>query len=286
MSPTIYVLSGLLATSIGCSIVSRLSPEELAATMVALTLSAPIPTTEPALTATVVPTNTPIPATATAPATRVPTPTTGPITFVDDFSTPSGSWLDCGQCEWKDGALLMGPFSIEGAYQVHTAICGPCGLVRNYRMSVDVAFVDGQSDRGYGLIVRVTDEYFLVVGMFPWQGIGLWRYDFEDNAWILIDDLVSGYIRSNRTANHLEVTVGPGSTAGRSSVSIEVNGRTLIASFNQPSDMGAVGLTLGGHDLQVVFDNFEFEELPPYEGEPIPASGPPGGTAGLVVTVG
>jgi len=111
--------------------------------------------------------------------------------------------------------------------------------------------------------------------MFPWQGIGLWRYDFEQDFWTRVDSLISSYVRPNRATNRVVVTVGPASLPGKSLVTIIVNGRTLIAAFSQPSDLGAVGLAIGGHDLQVVFDNFEFEELPPYEGKPIPASGPP-----------
>jgi hypothetical protein len=251
------------------------SAEELAGTIVAQTAAAATPTPLPSDTP--LPTDTPLPPTATSTVTVTPTP--GPVVFQDDFSAPSSAWVFCEECEVRDGALFMGPYPISGAYLQHTAICGPCGLVRNYRMSVDVAYGEGPSERGFGLLVRMTDEAMMTFEITPWQTAILWNLDFEDRLWDFVNGFYTGRVRAGRATNSIEVEVQDGTTPATVNIELRVSGRTIFIAYNRPGDLGVVGLTLYGHAMSAVFDNFVFEELPPYLHEPIPSSGPPGESA-------
>ncbi len=233
----------------------------------------PAATDNPVPTGTPTPTDTPLP--PTPPVGPAPTATTGQVVFHDDFSRPSGAWEFCEECEWQDGSLILGPYPISGAYIQHLAICGPCGLVRNYRMAVEVGYIDGPSERGFGLLVRLTNEFLMTYEITPWQDATLWNFDF-DEGWQLVNRSVTGRIRTGRATNRIEVEVQDGTSQGKVNIELRVNGRTVFLAYNQRADLGAVGLTLYGHGTSAVFDNFEFEELPPYMHEPLPPSGPPG----------
>lgn len=265
-----------------CSGIGGPSAEDLAMTYIAGTAAAVTDTPLPSETSTA--TETPLPPTATS--TREPAATAGPVVFRDDFSRPSVDWELCEQCEWQDGGLVMGPYPVSGAYVQHIAICGPCGLVRNYRMAVDAAYIDGPSERGFGLLVRLTDEFLTTYEITPWQDAILWNFDFDDGFWEFVNGSYTGRIRTGRATNRIEVEVQDGTAPARVNIELKVNGRTIFLAYNQLADLGAVGLTLYGHATSATFDNFEFEELPPYMHEPLPPAGPPGefgfaGGAGL-----
>lgn len=196
---------------------------------------------------------------AAAPSpTEAPPPTAaGPHSLDDDFSAPSDDW-DCGQCEVSGGKLVMGPYPVAGAGLQHVAYCDSCGVVGTYRMAVDVTFDEGQSDRGYGFMVRENDEYMLVYEITPWQTIGFWKADYETRQWEFINGQFSGAVQPGAQTNHIEIEVARNSS-GQTDISLMVNGRTPLVIFNQPDDVGWVGLTLFGHALSVTFDNFHFE---------------------------
>lgn len=265
-SPWLY----LLLTA--CSGFGGPSAEELAMTYVAGTAAAVTDTPLPSDT----PTATETPFAPTATSTREPAATAGPVVFQDDFSRPSVDWELCEECEWQDGGLVMGPYPVSGAYTQHLAVCGPCGLVRNYRMGVDVAYIDGPSDRGFGLLARLADDFMTTYEITPWQNATLWTFDFIEGSWGLVNSSYTGRIRTGRATNRIEVEVQDGTSQARANIALKVNGRTIFLAYNQPAELGAVGLTLYGHATSAVFDNFEFEELPPYMHEPLPPSGPPG----------
>ena len=158
-----------------------------------------------------------------------------------------------------NGALHMGPFSADGAMLQHNAICGPCGFVTHYRMAVDVGFVDGQSDRGYGLLISLNEDQLLSMEITPWQTIDAWRLDFNDRYWEWLNGTV-GLVRPNQQINNVEVVVEPASGGGaRTDIYIKVNGKTAFVLYNQSAEPGMVGLTMFGHATEIIFDNFEFE---------------------------
>jgi hypothetical protein len=189
------------------------------------------------------------------------TPTAGPYLFQDDLSRASTAWLDCDYCTFRDGVLHLGPYPIEGAYLQHNVVCAPCGAARHYRMAVDVNFAEGVSDRGFGLLLRQTDEFMLTMEITPWQTVDVWRLDFETGAWEWINGYFSGLVRPNQQRNRIETEIRPAlSGSGMTSdIYIKVNGKTVFVVYNQPAEIGLVGLTLYGHSSEVVFDNFEFE---------------------------
>lgn len=221
-------------------------------------------------------TRTPIPASPTATMTptevpsatpaATPTPSAHPVQVQDDFSQDVGDWLWCEHCEWKSGKLYMGPYPASGAYLQHIVVCAECGVVTNYKMRVEVTFEDGQSERGYGFLLRMTDEYLMTAEITPWQSVAVWKLDFVE-GWSLVDVVWTGSVRPGALTNLIEVEVSD-TGSGKSDISVTVNGRTVLVVWNQPGDPSVVGLTLYGHAIEVFFDNFEFLEYQPY-GSPI-----------------
>lgn len=125
-------------------------------------------------------------------------------------------------------------------------------------MSADVLFGDGPSERGFGFLVRGTEEYLLVYEMTPWQTLDFFSFDFGTNEWTWVNGRFTGAVRPGAQVNRIEVEVSE-SPRGGVDVALRVNSRTPLVIFNQPSDPGAVGFTLFGHAVDIYFDNFEFE---------------------------
>ena len=230
--------------------------EQLASTMVAETAAA---TTAGAEMQEENPTQPPAeqPATSTVAPSPAPTATTGPLSLEDDFSTDTGYW-DCDQCEIENGRLRFGPYPVSGAFAQHTVICTACGMVTNYQMSVDVTFGDGPSERGYGLLVRGCEDYWLTFEITPWQDLDFWRYETDSIEWTWVNGIFAGVVRPGRQTNSIEVEVTT-SPSGGTDVALSVNGKTPMVIFNQASEPGVVGLTLYGHGVELYFDNFEFK---------------------------
>ena len=202
------------------------------------------------------------------PSAAQPPPVPGPIVFQDDFSSDIGAWGDCEVCTWKDGVLHMGPAPVSGAGLQHIALCDACGYVTNYRMGVDVTFVEGPSEpgRGYGLVLKLNEETMDIYEINPFQTLDLWRFSFTDNRWDHVTGERTSSIRTMQHTNRIEVEV-VGSGLGKSDVYLKVNGKTVSIAWAQSAGPGFVGLTIFGHAIEVMCDNFEFEELEPYSSE-------------------
>ena len=242
-----------------CSILGPTqSAEELAATMVAGTQAStgaeeqsptqPPPTDPP----TAVPTNTPIPE-----PTDTPLPE-GPVSVEDDFSGGLNNWFDCEHCKIENGKLQMGPFPVAYAYEQQWALCGPCGMVTTFHLAVDVSFVGGPSERGFGLVLGLNNEEFYTYEVTPWQTLDFWHYDYEVAEWNWVNGMFVGSVRTGNQANRIEVEAAE-NASGRIDYSLIVNGRTPIVIFNRQADPGWVGMTLYGHAVELLFDNFTFE---------------------------
>jgi hypothetical protein len=269
--PFAFVLPAL-----ACSFFGGPSAEELAATYVAQTQGAASPTS-PATDTPVPPTatNTPPPTPTERPTPR-PTPTLGPIIVRDDFSRNTGIW-DCEFCSWRDGVIVMGPWPVSGAYQQQIAVCTACGEVRYFRMAVDVTYGSGPSERGFGLLMKWSEAMMMTAEVTAWQTVEGWKYDYARQRWEWLNGVFSGAVRPGRGTNRLLVEVAPAPASGRSTITLQVNGRNLVILYNQTGEPGLVGLTLYGHAVEVVFDNFEFEELAPYSGWQPPGPEDPSG---------
>lgn len=247
---------------ISCSI---LSPEgdaaEMAATYVAQTESAreavaEEATEEPAATETFTPTTSP---TVTATPTQAPTATPeGPLSIDDDFSSQKGIWAECEFCSVKENEMRMGPFPVSHAFQQNWAICDPCGMVTTYTVTVDVRFIEGPSERGFGLVLGLNPDGFYTFEVTPWQTVDLWHLDFEAGEWEWVNGTFAGAVRTGNQYNSLRLEASENS-AGRIDYSLGVNGSTPLVIFNRAVDPGWLGLTLYGHAVEVRFDNFSFE---------------------------
>ena len=207
----------------------------------------------PTATDTPVPTDTPIPTI---------TPTTGPIIIDEDFSTDNGLFK-CDFCKVSDGALLMGPYPIANTYNAYYAICSQCGIAKNYKMSVDTWFIEGQSDRGFGMLLRENDGKLIDLELLTWQAYGVWTFDPTEAGGVgwgaITDGWVEGWVKAGRSVNHIDVVMK--TENGQMTLTVTMNnkgGRTMKVEAGS----GNVGLLVGMHSLGVAFDNFHFEELP------------------------
>ena len=243
------------------------APQNVVATYVAQTAAAqqqpPSPTHTLPPTDTSTPTNTPPPSDTPMP-TNTNTPT-GPVTFSDDFSTNSGAWSNCDVCEWTNGTLLMGPYAPKSNTEADYAICDPCGIVQYYVMSVEVTFVDGQSDRGYGLLLNLTDRVQMDVELTSWQVWGSWIYDRKGGTgWSPITGWdLTGIMNPSYGTNEIEVRVEPTNRANTATLSFKINGTVIRVVYNWQIEPGNVGLVMGFHSIQAAFDNFYFQEIEP-----------------------
>jgi len=235
----------------------ELPADQLASTMVAETAAAAAPVPSPTLASTSPPpTEEPPTDLPTATQRPAPTNTPGPLALQDDFSADSGYW-DCDQCTFENGQLHYGPYPVSGAFVQHMAVCAACGMVTNYRMSADVQFGDGPSERGFGFLARGTEEYILTFEITPWQDFDFWKFEYATGEWTWVNGIFAGAVRPGNQVNRIEIEVAT-NASGSVDVSLRVNGKTPLVIFNQPAEPGAVGFTLYGHAVDLFFDNFEF----------------------------
>lgn len=266
MLKKITILITLVLLVVACQSTAVLSPEEIAATIVAGTAAAaptdtPIPTSTPLPTETIMPS--PLPPTETP----LPSPTAGPVLFKDDFSVESDAWGSCDKCEWKNGALLFGPFPPVGdsLEQLHYVLCEACGEHTYFRVTVDVMFAEGQAgDRIFGLVVGLTaDKVLSAVGISPFKIAGFEIYDYRARKWkVPVFDFYSA-IKPGTATNRIEVQVKPTVTSGLSDYYVFVNGKQIFTLLNQVSNPARVGLYLEWHSVGALYDNFEYEEIIP-----------------------
>jgi len=269
---TLFVLTFLITACGG----NKLSPEELAATIVVETAAAKLanitptspptttdtPTPIPTDTPTPIPTETPTPTETTIPTdTPTITATPGPFSLYDDFTNGIGAWDNCQFCTWENNSLTMGPFP-PSSETVHMNMCSGCGSHSYYRMSVDGTFVDGQVDRFFGIIFGVTDTSGYYLGISPWQFYIITEFHTDGDWWEEVRAFVwSGDVNGSYATNNFEVKVQPAFQAGMVDYFVYLNDVLLYSQYNQPALPAQVGLGMDFHDVTVSYDNFEYEEL-------------------------
>ncbi|MBI3168231.1 MAG: hypothetical protein HYZ22_07130 [Chloroflexi bacterium] len=201
--------------------------------------------------------------TSTPLATETPVATPGPLVIHDDFSTDSGRWEECGLCEIKNGYMQMGPYPSSQSAEGYLAICSDCGIAQDYKMGVDVTFVDGYSDRGYGLVLYEIDGSYIDVEVTTWQVYGSWIYDKDSNGWGTLmpgDPWKShGALSPGMATNRIDVEVE--TKDGENIITVYIN-KERVNTLTTPVIAGRVGLVVGLHTLGVKFDNFYFEGYP------------------------
>lgn len=199
-------------------------------------------------------------ATPLPPPTSTPTQTAtpGPTIIHDDFSSDTGRWVECGQCKIENGGLHMGPYPIAVDGAAYVAICSDCGQPQDYKMGVDATFVDGYTDRGFGLLLREINGNYIDVEITTWQVYSAWVFNKEKNTWgSLFTEgwKPTGSLRPAAQTNRLETEIT--SSGGKSTINIRING-DLVSTTTIDAFTGRVGL----HSLGVIFDNFYFEGYP------------------------
>ncbi len=219
----------------------------------------------PTATPTVTSTSTPAP-TATA--------TPGPLVIDDNFNSMSARWQGCDICAIKDEALVFGPHPSADSAKGYFTLCGDCGIVHEYKMSVDATFISGVSDRGFGFVLREWDGNFIDLEISTWQLYGVWFYNPEGgDAWSAWSSLLSksylptGYLHPGVIENHIDVEViASDANKEKDLIKISFNG-TLLNTIEIPKGSGQVGLGVGLHSIGVAFDNFHFESMPVFDAE-------------------
>jgi len=200
-------------------------------------------------------------ATATEPPaptlTPAPSRTPGPFIIFDDFSRDVGRWTDCGVCDYRSGELVMGPYAPSGGLAGYVTLCDDCGLVQDYTISVDSRFLDGYTDRGWGIVLRYDEATgnYVDLEITTWQVYGVWAYDAEDRTWASpsLGWRYAPALYPSYGSNRVEVAV-VGETA-----EIRINDVTVLIVEDMPVGPGLVGLTVGMHLMEVGFDDFLLE---------------------------
>lgn len=255
------------------------SPEELAATYAVETRAAAQAQTATAFaqitdTPTITPTFTPIPtdtptpsptltATSTRPPTRTPTVTNtpGPYSFFDDFDVDSNGWLFCESCEWTDGTLVVGPFDPSSFFHVNR--CFACELNTFYRVAVDITFIEGEVDRTFGIVFAESDDSAYYLGISPWGGYTIERYDFATSYWTTLASQWSGSVVGGYGTNRFEVYVQPNAKGDLAEYWIYLNGDLLYTVYNRPLVDTGVGIAMAYHAQVAAYDNWEYVVIEP-----------------------
>lgn len=221
------------------------------------------------------PTNTPVPA-----PTEAPPPTDAPDTGepftggFDDFSSDYGGWevFDGAGVDTSFGIFRLGPFTqcadvgSDDPYGCFSQ-CLVCGVVSDYEMQVDAAYLDGVSDRTFGMVLRFADsngnnlvdsnDYYLDFSVSVYdQYFVVWEY--FNGSWSRVYNTFDGSIQPGTNINTLYAQ----SYGGGTEVDLYVNDTFVANIFNIPINTGTVGLAVGGRSIEAGFDNFEIY-IPP-----------------------
>jgi hypothetical protein len=253
------------------------SKEQLAATNAAETVAAASPTSIPTETPTPTstgtptstPTETPIPsktptATQTPKPTRTPTitPTPGPFSFYDDFSTNTGGWVDCEECHWENGTLIMGPFDPSSFF--HINYCTGCEENYYYTMEVDVTFIDGQVDRFYGVTFADGQKSVYYLGISPWGWYELLKYHWDQDYWDQIAFKQSSAVIGSYGTNHFKIVVQPAANnSNTAEYYVYLNDNLLQVFTNQAVELTSVGLGMDFHAQVAAYDNWKYTVIEP-----------------------
>jgi hypothetical protein len=202
-----------------------------------------------------------------------------PGTYFDDFSEDVGNWETWDGAQVAEGEFFLGPFADCGDLQADTpygcfSICLWCGVLTDYEASVDVRYVDGISERTYGIVLQFEDvngnnwvdeeDYYLEYQVSAFTAF------YTDNLYLrehVAGDPVGAngfnFVRrwdarpiTNDTygTNRLGVVV----TNSGTNFDLYLNDNFVdTVSFDGVSfSEGQIGLSISGRSVQVAFDDF------------------------------
>lgn len=266
MKPTYTIISFIILALSSCSLKS------------VPVIGGFFPSETPTITPTFTPTETPIPTSTETPTptpspvpsnTPTITPTPGPFSYSEDFSASNSvSNFSCDKCRVQDGELLFGPFSPENnlGEQFSLIVCEACNAHTYYRVSVDATYVDGPTDRFFGVTALIDADAnqlnrLVYLGTSTWQVYTIRDYDYKNSLLKELNSNISGYIYPTTATNHLVIEVKPAAQPNLVDVYFTINGGVLYVLYSQPAVPTVAGLGMSFHSMTVAFDNFLYEEI-------------------------
>jgi hypothetical protein len=164
--------------------------------------------------------------------------------------------------------LLFGPFEPQDnlGEQFRLVVCDACGAHTHYRVSVDATYVDGPTDRFFGLTALVKgDETNLdravYLGISTWQIYVVRDYNYETGFLKELNANLSGYLFPSRNTNRIVIEVKPSARDGFVDVYFTINNGLLYVLYLQPAEETFAGMGMSFHSMTVMFDNFHYEEI-------------------------
>lgn len=211
----------------------------------------------------------------TAEATTPPIQPTqsGPTTYVDDFGSDLGNWEvfsnDVGSAQITGGVLLLGPFKECADVGQGSApfgcftTCISCGVVGEYDMQVDAAYISGRSDQTFGMVLRFQDandnglvdseDYYLDFELSVFDKFFAVYEHAANGSWSTLDQRTEDNIAGGKQINTLRAN----SYNGGAKIDLYLNGNNVeTITLDSGSSSGSVGLAVGFRNMQAGFDNF------------------------------
>ena len=194
--------------------------------------------------------------------------------FYDDFSTEDTSaWEIWPGSEVYGGEFHLGQFADcadVGSNDPYGCFsqCVACGTVSEYDMAAYARYVDGVTDRTFGLVLRFVDQngnglvdpndYYLDFELSIWdQYFIIWEH-LDNGTWNVLAESFESSIAGSHQTNHLRAVA----YNGGSDIDIYINGTNVWSVTGLPYSEGAVGLAVGGRALEVAYDDFSITAGP------------------------
>jgi hypothetical protein len=152
---------------------------------------------------------------------------------------------------------VFGPFEPENnlGEQFNMVVCNVCGEHMYYLVSVDATYLEGPTDRFFGLtaLIDATSTHWyriLYLGTSTWQVYAIRDYDYKNSALKELNANLSGYINPGVSSNHLIIEVKSSSQPNLVDIDFTINGRSdVCALFTARSTYpGRIGHELSLYD--------------------------------------
>jgi hypothetical protein len=150
--------------------------------------------------------------------------------------------------------------------QFSMVVCEVCGEHTYYRVSVDATYVDGPTDRFFGLIGLINADSVdlnrvIYLGISTWQVYVIRDYDYKNSMLNELNSNLTGYIYPTTATNHIVIEVKPSAQPNFVDVYFTVNNGLLYVLYTQPAVPTLAGLGMSFHSMTVAYDNFVYEEI-------------------------
>ena len=222
------------------------------------------------------------PALPTAADTAEPTETGAPTgaSVFEDFATDDGKFETWDGAQVTDGEFYLGQFTDCGDLAADApfgclSTCLACGVASDYEMTVDVRYVDGISERTYGLVLQFNDvngngivdseDFYVEFQISAFTAYYIQTVQVRTHfagdpvgaaSWLQLWYVAKDFTNSGYGTNTLDAIASKSGT----SFDLYVNGNYLKTVTIPDTDHseGRVGVSLSGRRVQVAFDNFNF----------------------------